>query len=131
MAEKKKSKVSPERFMIVGLLVALVFTLGGFAIASGAPSSIHTCTGRGGRIRVAAGTCKPGRQTSDTWDNHEIVAQELADRDARILALRTAICHTGLSIFQEPGLITDLQANHPAVWSEISAQTSLAVCVGQ
>ena len=36
MTEKKKFAVSGERLVIVGLLVALTFTLAGFAIASAA-----------------------------------------------------------------------------------------------
>ena len=45
MTEKKKFAISGERLVILGLVVALTFTLAGFAIAAAAPTNMPAANG--------------------------------------------------------------------------------------
>ena len=83
--------------MILGLLVVMVSMLGGFAVASGAPSSITTCTkASNGKMKIitSGGVAKctaKGKGTANTWDNHSVVGPQLAAMSATIAAQNAQI----------------------------------------
>ena len=104
MAEKKR-RMSAERWVILGLLIVLVSMLGGFAIASGAPSNITTCTkASNGKMKIitSGGVAKctaKGKGTAATWDNHAIVGPQLAQIPQLNSGLNTA-CQRYLDLFR-------------------------------
>jgi hypothetical protein len=69
-----------QKGVILGLVGALALSAVGFGLvqgASGAPSSIYTCTKNGVKFKiVATPVCKTGKhpQTLNTWDNDAIVS---------------------------------------------------------
>jgi hypothetical protein len=69
----------------VGAVVAAIvvgaacYGVGAVTNASGAPSSIQTCTTvKTGKIKLTTKTCKPGKQTSDTWTNQTVAGMNTA-----------------------------------------------------
>ncbi|MGZ4737278.1 MAG: hypothetical protein ACXV8R_16890 [Acidimicrobiia bacterium] len=74
MAEKKKFRMSGERLAILGLVIALAFTLAGFGIASGVVSNpdgtVNACyKNTNGLLHVNVKGCKAGKETALTLGN--------------------------------------------------------------
>jgi uncharacterized protein YjbI with pentapeptide repeats len=73
-----------ERLVIVGLIVALVVSVSGVALAGNSPpSSINTCTsvnhhGVYGKTKVTTGASCRGTQFFQTWNNGSAAQQQIA-----------------------------------------------------
>jgi hypothetical protein len=101
--------MSAERWVILGLLVVLVSVLGGVGIASGSPSSIHTCTTiKNGKIKVTGATCKAGKQTSTTWLDAASVSQQLANAFTTVTQDNETIDQQNVIIGQYQNALGDL-----------------------
>jgi hypothetical protein len=71
---EKRRKLSRERLAVFGLLIALVFTMAGFAISSAsipAPGGVvKACYKKNGNLRVidSSASCKAGKETAIQWN---------------------------------------------------------------
>jgi hypothetical protein len=83
-ASSEHRTIRNQKFVIFGMLLALVFAVVGFDVvqgASAAPSSIYTCTKNGVKFKiVATPVCKAGKhpQTLNIWDNDATAGPALA-----------------------------------------------------
>jgi hypothetical protein len=73
---ERKRRFSGERLAVFGVLIALVFTLTGFAISSAsipAPGGVvKACYKKNGNLRVvdSAAACKAGKETAIQWNQN-------------------------------------------------------------